>query len=97
MTRAATFLLLFVFIAILASPALAVPSRNSKSPQATSAYWTKERMQNAKPRDRARPGGGGGVTKTSDWSRYTVPLLNGAYEVPNNRNGKVFFTLGGTN
>lgn len=97
MTRAATFLLPFVLIAVLASPALAVPSRNSKSPQATSAYWTKERMKNAKPRHRARPGGGGGVTKTSDWSRYAVPLLNGAYAMPNTQNGKVFFTLGTTN
>jgi hypothetical protein len=97
MTRAATFLLTVLFSAVLVSPAVAVPSRNPKSPQATSAYWTPERMKAAKPRDRARSGGGGGAKTTSDWSRYAVPLVNGAYDAQNKQNGKVFFTLGGAN
>ncbi len=29
-------------------------------------------MKNAKPRERAKPGGGGGGTTAADWSRYTV-------------------------
>ena len=97
MTRVPAFLLALVLVAVLASPALAVPTTNPKSPQATSAYWTPERMKNAKPRDRARPGGGAGATKATDWSRYTVPLANGAYAAENRQNGKVFFTLGGSN
>lgn len=95
MTRVATFLLAFVLLAVLASPALAGPSRNPKSPHATSAYWTPERMKNAKPRDRARPGGGGSGGTATDWSRYAVPLVSGAYTAENKQNGKVFFTLGG--
>ncbi len=97
MSRVAAALLAVLLTAAVASPALAVPTRNPKSPQATSAYWTSERMKGAKPRDRARPGGGGTSGKTSDWSRYAVPLVNGQYTAESRQNGKVFFTLEGAN
>jgi len=74
---------------LLATPAAAAPKANPKSPQETSAYWTSERMKNAKPRDRAKPGGagaGGGGTAT-DWTRYAVPLSDGAYAGANLMNG----------
>ena len=58
-------------------------------------------MKNAKPRERAKPGGGGGGGgggETSDWSRFTVPLdTSGRYGIAERMNGKVFFTLGGSN
>ena len=53
-------------------------------------------MKNAKPRERARPGGGGGGT-ASDWSRFAVGLTGGTYVAQDRQNGKVFFTLGGSN
>jgi hypothetical protein len=96
MHRLAATLLALLLTAVIASPALAVPKRNPKSPEATSAYWTAERMRAAKPRERAKPGGGGTGTAT-DWSRYAVPLAGGAYTGENRKNGKVFFTLGGSN
>ena len=97
MNRVATYLLGFLLTAAFAAPALAVPTRNPKSPQATSAYWTSERMQAAKPRDRARASGGGSGGTATDWSRYAVPLTSGAYAAENKQNGKVFFTMGGAN
>jgi hypothetical protein len=97
MSNAARVLLALLLTGAVAAPAAAAPKKkNTKSPQETSAYWTPERMKNAKPRDRARPGGGGGGGAT-DWSRYAVPLSGGAYTAENRTNGKVFFTLAGTN
>jgi hypothetical protein len=54
-------------------------------------------MLNAKPRERAKPGGGGAAAPTADWSRYAVALTGNAYTGENRKNGKVFFTLGGIN
>ena len=96
MSKAARVLLALLLVGALAAPAAAAPKKNAKSPQETSAYWTSERMKNAKPRDRARPGGGGGGGAT-DWSRYAVPLAGGAYTAEDRKNGKVFFTLAGAN
>ena len=81
----------------LATPAAAAPIKATKSAKDISAYWTKERMKNAKPRERAKPGGGGGGTTTADWSRFTVPLVSGAYAGENRKNGKVFMTIDGLN
>ena len=97
MTTIARIALTILIAGLLAAPAAAAPSKNRKSPQQTSAYWTAERMKNAKPRERARPGGGGGGAQPSDWSRYAVALADGAYGGENLENGKVFFTLGGSN
>ena len=96
MSNAARVLLAILLVGAMATPAAAAPKKNPKSPQQTSAYWTPERMKNAKPRDRARPGGGGGGGAT-DWSRYAVPLAGGAYTAGDRMNGKVFFTLAGAN
>lgn len=94
-------LLATVLVAALAPPAAAAPKKNPKSPQETASYWSVERMKAAKPRERAKPGGGGGGGggggKTSDWSRYTVPLVNGAYAGEDRKNGKVFMTIDGGN
>lgn len=94
-------LLATVLVAALAPPAAAAPKKNPKTPQETAAYWSVERMKAAKPRERAKPGGGGGGGggggKTSDWSRYTVPLVNGAYAGEDRKNGKVFMTIDGGN
>jgi hypothetical protein len=86
-----------VLVGALATPAAAAPVKNSKSPQQTSAYWTAERMKNAKPRERAKPSGGGGGAQTTGWSRYAVALVGGAYAAENRMNGKVFMTIDGTN
>ena len=92
-----TSLLLTVLLAgALSAPAVAAPKKNPKSPQETSAYWTKERMKNAKPRDRARPGGGGGGA-ASDWTGFAVPVVNSAYTDPYRQTGKVFMTINGAN
>ena len=96
MTNAARILLAAMLSGALATPAVAAPKKSSESPQETSAYWTAERMKNAKPRERAKPGGGGGGDgRVSDWSRFTVPLAGTTYGADDRTNGKVFFTLGG--
>lgn len=96
MPTAARLLLALLLAGVLATPAAAAPKKNPKSPSQTAAYWTAERMKNAKPRDRARPGGGGGGAP-SDWSRYAVPLAGSAYAGEFRKNGKVFFTIDSAN
>jgi V8-like Glu-specific endopeptidase len=93
-SRVSSRLLLAILSAgVLATPAAATPVKNTKSAKETSAYWTSERMKYAKPRERAKPGGGGGGTTPADWSRFTVPLVGGAYAAENRKNGKVFMTI----
>lgn len=96
MPRAIPVLLAVVVSAAVATPATAAPKHTSKSPQDVSAYWTPERMKNAKPRERAKPGGTGGGS-TGDSSRYAVPLAGGAYAFEDRQNGKVFMTFGSSN
>ena len=55
MPKLTALLLTTVLAGTLATPAVAAPKTNPKSPQDTAAYWTGERMKNAKPRERARP------------------------------------------
>ena len=86
MPKFTPLLLATVLAGTVATPAIAAPKINPKSPQETAAYWTAERMQNAKPRERARPGGGGGGG-ASDWSSFAVPLGNGLYAGSDRRNG----------
>jgi V8-like Glu-specific endopeptidase len=97
MPRLLSVLLALLVSAFLAAPAAGAPKKNPKSPQETSAYWTEEKMKSAKPRDRAKPGGGGGGKPAKDWSRYSVPLSGGAYAGENRKVGKVFFTIDGAN
>jgi hypothetical protein len=94
--RLAVLAIAALLLAAAASPAHAAAKRNPQSPEQTSGYWTPERMKNAKPRDRAKPGGGGGGGKVRDWSRYAVPLVDGAYTGEHRKNGKLFFTIDGT-
>jgi hypothetical protein len=86
--------LLFVLV-LPAAPAQA--DRPRKSPSAIAAYWTKERMRAAVPRDAARagepraagkPAKPGGTT----WSRLAVPT---PYAGSDLNNGKVFITIEG--
>ena len=96
MARTLAALLTVALAGIAAVPAGAAP-KNGKSPGDIAAYWSAERMHNAKPREAAKPGGGGGgKPTTSDWSRYEVALSGGRYTGENAKNGKVFVTIGGS-
>ena len=97
MSRTSLALLVALLTGALAAPAAAEPKKNPKSPQETSAYWTKERMKSAKPRERAKPGGAAGPSRTTDWSGFAVPLSNGAYAGADRQNGKLFLTIDGAN
>lgn len=99
MRRALTTLLALGLTGALSAPAGAAPIKNTKSPAETSSYWTSQRMKDAKPRERAKPGGGGGGNgKVTDWKRYTVPVdANQRYAGENRKNGKVFMTIDGAN
>lgn len=94
--------LAFLLGGALSAQAAAPVQHATKSPAEVSAYWTKERMQGAIPRDVVRgngprstakkPGGSGGGT--SSWTRLAVPT---PYSGADRNSGKVFFTLGGVN
>jgi hypothetical protein len=83
----------------LSAQAAAPVAHSSKSPDEVAAYWTKDRMRNAIPRDTVRanvahatagkPSSGG-----TSWTRLAVPT---PYSGTDLDNGKVFFTLGGVN
>ena len=62
-----------------------------KSPEEIAAYWSKARMQGAKPVQRVKPGGEGGGGKAAASFLVPEPYLAGAERT----NGKLFFTLGG--
>jgi V8-like Glu-specific endopeptidase len=97
MTKAATYLLAAVLAGALATPAAAAPKKNPQSPEETAAYWTAERMKNAKPRERVKPGGGAGGGAQTDWLHFAVPLAGSTYGSLERTNGKAFFTLKGAN
>lgn len=93
-------LALAVILAGAMSAQAAPVQHAAKSPAEVSAYWTKDRMQNAIPRDvvrgngphsTAKPGGSGG---TSTWTRLAVPT---PYSGADRNSGKVFFTMSGVN
>src|SRR5687767_3503784 len=96
MAKLTPLVLATILAGTVAAPAVAAPKTNPKSPQETAAYWTAERMKNAKPRALARPGGGGGGGG-SDWSGFAAPLSGGAYTGVHAQIGKVFFTIAGGN
>ena len=93
--------LALAFILAGAMSAQAAPVQHAaKSPAEVSAYWTKDRMRNAIPRDvvrgngphsTAKPSGSGG---TSTWTRLAVPT---PYSGADRNSGKVFFTMSGVN
>jgi V8-like Glu-specific endopeptidase len=81
---------------LLALSALAAPAQ-AKGPDSTRAYWTDERMRDARPVDRGRAGlpqtqarKPGGGTSTS-WSTTQVPWPS---TTALDAHGKVFFTDG---
>ena len=99
MKRFGSVLVLLFTFGLLAGAAEArkvEAQRVAQSPSEVRAYWTAERMRNAKPVERklvARAKGGGGKNSTSSATEVPPP-----YTVfPTSTNGKVFFTDGGVN
>ena len=87
-------LLPFALLFVLASPAQAqVASKKvEQSPDEVRAYWTEERMKNARvPRAKGGKAGGGGGT-TSSWS--TLPVNWTSAPAITRAHGKVFFSDG---
>ena len=91
--------LAFLLAGAVSAQAAAPVAHATKSPAEVSAYWTKERMRNAIPRDvvrgngprsTAKPGSGGGTS----WTRLAVPT---PYSGTDLDSGKVFFTMAGVN
>ena len=96
---ASTLALAIFFGSALSAQAAAPIAHSAKSPAEVAAYWTKDRMRGAIPRDTVRSNGahatggkpsGGGTS----WSRLAVPT---PYSGTDRDSGKVFFTLGGVN
>ena len=93
MSRLVAAVLALVLLGALATTAGAAVhvKHNNKSAEAIARYWTKERMERAKPVERAKPGGGGGSKPTPAGTAFEVtPPYLGA----DRANGKVFFTIG---
>ena len=87
--RALVFVPILVALSVPSGAgAAAVGGKADKSPEESARYWTDARMKDAKPREKARPGGGGGGA-TKPWAAFepaTYPA----------QHGKVFFTDGGS-
>ena len=94
MKRAALPLLVVGLLALLGANAQAAPPVKAKAvgqdPAAVAAYWTKDRMRNAKPVERVR-GGGPAKKAAYAFTRYEAAQPYDA------RHGKVFFSDGGSN
>ena len=86
-----------LLVALAAAPASAAPVKSKRSPSEIASYWTDARMRDAKPRERAKPGGGaGGGGRTTDWTGAAVPTTDGRYVGEYAKNGKLFFTIAGS-
>jgi len=97
--RLTTPALVLAFLLAGALSAQAAPVHATKSPVEVSAYWTKDRMRNAIPRDVVRTNGarataGKPSSGGTSWSRLAVPT---PYSGTDRDSGKVFFTMGGVN
>jgi hypothetical protein len=90
--------LAFLLGGALSAQAAAPVQHAKKSPAEVSAYWTKDRMRNAIPRDVVRGDGprstAGKPGSGSSWTRLTVPT---PYSGADRNSGKVFFTMSGVN
>jgi hypothetical protein len=90
--------LAFLLGGALSAQAAAPVQHAQKSPAEVSAYWTKDRMLNAIPRDVVRGNGprstAGKPGSGSSWTRLTVPT---PYSGADRNSGKVFFTMSGVN
>lgn len=99
MKRFGSVLVLLFTFGLLAGAAEArkvEAQRVAQSPAEVRAYWTAERMRNAKPAERklvARAKGGGGKSSTSSATEVPAPYTT----FPTATNGKVFFTDNGVN
>ena len=95
MGRLIAAVLALVLLGALAGTAAAAVhvKHNDTSAEATARYWTKQRMERAKPVERAKGGGGGGKP-SAGWTRFAVTPV--PYAGLDRTNGKVFFTVGGT-
>jgi V8-like Glu-specific endopeptidase len=92
-------LALLPVLVLLLFPAAAQAKPETRSPAEIAAYWTKERMQKAIPREAVRAGDprptAGKPTKPGTaWTRLAVPM---PYAGPDLNNGKVFMTMDGVN
>jgi V8-like Glu-specific endopeptidase len=100
--RAALALIPVLLLASAGAAQAAPVELAKKSPAEVAAYWTKDKMRGAIPRQvvrggpsgTAKPGGSGGGTS---WTRLAVPTVEGAYAGENRNSGKVFFTMSGVN
>ncbi|HEX6388995.1 MAG TPA: hypothetical protein VFZ89_06105 [Solirubrobacteraceae bacterium] len=80
--------LVAVLLAVPSSAVAAVGAQTGKSKDDVLSYWTDARMKAAKPRDKAKPGGGGGATGgVRSYEPAVYPK----------EHGKVFFSDGGSN
>ena len=93
MKRAGILLLTLFLVGVLSTPAQATPPAQAKavgqSRDDVVAYWTAERMREAKPVAQAKPGGKG-PKAAYPFTRYEPATYNPAH-------GKVFFTDSGVN
>ncbi len=85
--------------ALVALPAVAgaaVKDKVKKSPDDVRAYWTAERMKNAKPLKTQRTAGAKAKPgANTSWTSFEAPLTGGGYA--DTRHGKVFFSDGAYN
>jgi V8-like Glu-specific endopeptidase len=80
--------LLAVLLALPSSAVAAVGAHTGQSKDDVLRYWTDARMKAAKPRDKAKPGGGpGGGSGVRSYEPAVYPK----------QHGKVFFSDGGSN
>jgi V8-like Glu-specific endopeptidase len=91
-SRAGALLLSFALLLVAATAAQAEPRKHrpGQSPAEVAKFWSKDRMVSAKPRERAKSGGG--AARPSGFTSGAVPL---PYTGATLTNGKVFFTENG--
>ena len=98
MKRSGAVLVLLLTYGVIAGGAEArkVESQHvTQSPDDVAAYWTAERMRDAKPADRKPTANGKGGKPAAAGSATEVPAPYTSF--PTATNGKVFFTDGGVN
>jgi hypothetical protein len=83
----------------LTAPAQAAVERKmvAKSAASIASYWTPQRMRAATPADTVRGKSGKAAKKPSAFPYSSYEVTSSYGQAPTSTNGKVFFTLGGTN
>ena len=89
---------------LLASLGLSIPAQAAverkmvaKSAASIAHYWTPQRMRAAKPADTVRTRAGKAPKKSGAFPFTSYEVTSDYGQAPTSTNGKVFFTLGGTN